>query len=308
MEPYNRRSGGEKTDGFVTRDQLEDELVRKAQEKYRVDAEDVRALVPEVLRSCKDLPARVEAGETMRQLQRTRAYSDAVKAIRRKVYYHLRRYTPDKEVLCQLAEQLRGHVDNGDREGVESVCREIGNRHASARERMSDMASFNARLMPYFEDARSLLDVGCGVYPLFFPFTEVAQNLASYVAADCDETALKAVDAFCGYVPHDVLTPLYWDIAAGLEQLLSKAPRRHFDLALMLKVVPVLRRRNAEMLEILKQVPADVVVITGSTRSMTGNRDITRREKSVLHRFAEDADWTIRESFICGEEVGLVLA
>lgn len=58
-----------------------------------------------------------------------------------------------------------------------------------------------------------------------------------------------------------------------------------FDLALMLKLIPVIERQNPALLERLAAIPARRLLVTGSREAMTRREDISRRELASLRRF-----------------------
>jgi 16S rRNA (guanine(1405)-N(7))-methyltransferase len=89
------------------------------------------------------------------------------------------------------------------------------------------------------------------------------------------------------------------------EILPENLPR--FELALALKLVPVLKRRQPSALASLAKAPADKMLVTASRQSMTKKREIARREKKALLDFATLACRTSQADFEIENEFGFFL-
>lgn len=96
------------------------------------------------------------------------------------------------------------------------------------------------------------------------------------------------------------------DIADGWSAVTDAAGLDRFDLALLLKVVPVIERLRPRLLAVLREVPADLVVLTGAVTSMTRRERIDRRERRALLRFADRAGWQVLGELRTTDEVGPV--
>jgi 16S rRNA (guanine(1405)-N(7))-methyltransferase len=152
-----------------------------------------------------------------------------------------------------------------------------------------------------------VLDVGAGTFPLVFDFERFA-TIRRYVAADRDALAMRAVRAYGHWLGKDRLTAHDWDIVDGWSSLLSdEAMDDAFDVALMLKLIPVVKRRAPQALAILGAVPAERVVVTGSRQAMVKRRAIEGRERRDLEHFADAYGWIVRQHFETEDEVGLIL-
>ena len=80
-----------------------------------------------------------------------------------------------------------------------------------------------------------------------------------------------------------------------------------YDIALMLKLIPVIKRRVPQGLPVLGRVPARCLVLTGSREGMVKRRNVAGRERRVLEDFARDFDWRVVDSFETPDEIGLIL-
>ena len=77
-----------------------------------------------------------------------------------------------------------------------------------------------------------------------------------------------------------------------------------YDLAVMLKLVPVLGRLDGAAAEALGRVPAARLFVTGCMESMTRHQRIEARERAVLQRFLAAAGRAVLAEFRAGDEFG----
>ena len=81
-----------------------------------------------------------------------------------------------------------------------------------------------------------------------------------------------------------------------------------FDLALMLKLIPVVQRQQRELIPLLLTVPAKSFLVTGSRYALTKNMDIEGRERKVIKDFIEKSGKNLTESLNTKNEFGYLLA
>jgi hypothetical protein len=103
---------------------------------------------------------------------------------------------------------------------------------------------------------------------------------------------VQALEAFAAR-RGDAFSVRAWSIADGWEPLLRASGIAMFDVALMLKLVPVVARQEPEHLAILAAVPARRIVVSGSREAMAKRRSIARRERAVLDDFIAGAGWRV---------------
>ncbi|MEM9557169.1 MAG: hypothetical protein AAGC60_23120 [Acidobacteriota bacterium] len=299
-------------------DSVVDALAADVASDYRIEPAEARTLLrPLVERDTKLRKALTKAPDLV-GLQRMRAYRDARKKARKEVYYILRQYkraTPSGDDLPTLTEALRGAEDA---DAVESAARALLEAHSSTRERLSGRASFDRQLLAALGAPRSILDVGGGVYPLMFPFSALAasspKKLERYVALDRDAAVTDAVAAYAAahtaaHPDSDLATTLEayrWDLRDGWSAM--EAPPGGFDVALLLKVVPVVARQEPALLDVLASTPARRLVVSGSRVALAKKTDIEHRERTLLRRWAEAHDFRpIGDEILVDEEFALVL-
>jgi 16S rRNA (guanine(1405)-N(7))-methyltransferase len=286
--------------------QLVDEIVETLIRRYRIDAAVAKKNVEDVFRASKDLHKVFEKETTPEKIKRTRAFKDAVAAIKRNTYYGLRRYSTDQQTQTELIKQLARAVDPSAEE-IKKLAAELAASHASTKERIKDADEFYRRLLDLIGSPETILDVGSGMQPLLFPFDSLADKYSLYLAADKDAASIAAVDAYGRARKDERLLAVNWDIREGWEPLLSRNGFNEFDVAFLFKLIPVVGRQKPEYLDILRKTPAKIWVLTGSKISLTKNQSIEKRERAALQRFIETTGCRTIAEFSAGEEFGFIL-
>jgi Ribosomal RNA methyltransferase (FmrO) len=282
------------------------ELTRSVAARYRVDPEEAAGLVAEALAGRRDLERLARRGLDTARLGRTGEWKAAATVARRRVYHRLRRYDRDPPGQAPLAELDRWPgLAPAERE---EVLRRVAAGHVSCLERLGSLDDLNRRLLSLRPSPRSVLDVGCGRYPLLFPFDAAGRGVERYAAMDKDGACVELVDRYARARGDGRLMAVRADVADGWSAVRVAAGLDRFDLALLLQAVPVLRRLRPRCLAVLAEVPAELVVLTGAVRSMTRRERIDRRERGTLLGFAGDAGWRVLGEFRTADEVGVVAA
>ena len=98
-----------------------------------------------------------------------------------------------------------------------------------------------------------------------------------------------------------------WEIRDGWTAAVGSERSAKFDVALMLKLVPVIGRQSPELLPILASVPARRLVVSGSRQALAKRRSIEARELSVLRDFARKYEFREVGHFDTEDEIALVL-
>ncbi len=288
--------------------ELVDDIVARVVCRYRISPADAAPIVRAELTKDRELRQIALSGRSVKQLARMGAYKRAVTNARRRVYYHLRRYKAQvgdgERTFESLTEQLRNSTDT---DTSRTIALEIAAMHVSTRERVDWLEQFNHQLLSAIGGCRTILDVGCGVYPLTFPFDDPRVELENYVAVDKDPVVVEAVSAFVHATRNDGLITVRWDIRDGWESLLAKSGRERFDVGFLFKLIPVLNRRDRPMLEVLAHTPGDCLVVTGSKVSMTRGKSVERRERAVIGRFCQTSHRQVAGEFSTDNEFALVL-
>ena len=135
-------------------------------------------------------------------------------------------------------------------------------RHASTRERLplSETDAMYARLFEIMGRPKSVLDLACGVNPLY-----LAARGVDVTGMDISGSAVEAVNRF-GEVYHMSARAVCADLLCP-----GTIPRARFDAALLFKLLPLLeRQRDGASLDVMNAVRADWLVVSFPTRTLGG--------------------------------------
>ena len=284
--------------------QLATDLCEVVVDRYRISPADAARIIHDTFALNQQLRAAVLDGNSAARLKRNRAYKQAASDARRNVYYHLRTYRTDAAQLDELIGKLQQAGPNSPVENVEQTISAILQSHASTRERLPFQEEFYQRIFEVASPPTTIVDVGCGIHPLMFPWDSPwSEQITTYVALD-HNTHDTACNQACAEFRNaeEKLIPLQWSISDGWRSPLQHTVDNSFDLALMMKVIPVVNRQQRELLPILCETPASHWLLTGSRVSMTKRRSIERREKRVMADFLRLANRSIKAEFVVGEE------
>lgn len=196
---------------------------------------------------------------------RARGEADAVKRVKRRLHQAVVAYRPAtgraQDDMAALRSSWQGRLDDP---AFRDACAAVLRRHASTRERLEDIEGFFGAIWAVTGGSpRSLVDLGCGMDPLLLPWMGLSPD-AMYRAVDVDGAQLAVVDAFLSLVgqPH----------AVEVRDLAADGWRGEpVDVALLLKLVPLLDRRSRSAVDrLLAGIPARHVVVSFPLRSLGG--------------------------------------
>ena len=281
------------------------ELSSQVAAYYRVEPETAARLVAEALAGRRDLERLLGRDLDTDQLRRTREYRAAATAARRHVYYRLRRY--DRE-WGQAPPADLDRWPGLARAERQRLLRRVAAGHVSTLERLGSLEELHRRVFSLQPSPQSVVDVGCGRYPLVFPLDGAGRCVQRYAAVDKDPGCIELVGRYARARGDGRLVAVRADVADGWSAVTGAAGVDRFDLALLLQAVPVIRRLRPRTLAVLAEVPAELVVLTGAVRSMTRRERIDRRERGTLLRFADAAGWPVLAEFRTADEVGVLAA
>ena len=173
-------------------------------------------------------------------------------------------------------------------------------RHTSTRERLplSDMDAVYDRIFAITGRTRSILDLACGINPLYLGARGVTT-----VGVDISGAAVRAINAF-----HEVYG---MPVCAVCADLLSAdaIPKEHFDAALLFKLLPLLERQETGgAARVMEAVNAPRLVVSFPTRTLGGHS--VGMAVNYAHWMEEHLprDMAILEQFRTGNELYYIIA
>ncbi len=293
---------------------LQQELKRDLLKKYRIAEGHAEELILEHLRKDTELLKLLSQKDNLKHIQRTRSYKNFRKRLSERTYYALRQYNQKQELQEQLLAKLIDMPSSTDSDVQEKLFHELAATHLSTKERLAYAEEFYQALEAELQSAKTILDVGCGLHPLMFPFQHFP-NIGSFTALERDQTCSsilrqlerlkeETTSGLAGEKANVVFSFHQWQLNDAWQVLKGE----HYDLAFLLKLVPVVARQDSDLLMILAEVPADRLVISGSLYSMTKQQRIDRRERKVISRFIKDAGREVLREIVIGEELIYIVA
>jgi 16S rRNA (guanine(1405)-N(7))-methyltransferase len=284
-------------------------IVEKALKKYKIDADTATGIVMETMEKRPKLMHLLEQELPLKEILKTRAYDDVDNEARRRIYYELRQYHKDIADRESMITELSLSVCSPSSPGVDyqGIIRRLVQSHVSTKERLNSLDTFYEGLFKYLGAPTSIVDVGCGLHPLLFPFTGAGNSVARYTALDKDKTSISALEAFSKLLDNNILQPISWNIKEGWRGVPEKSGVRQFDAAFLMKLVPVVYRIQRNLLDILLQTPAQTWVISGSRTSMTKYVEIEKRERRIIKEFIQQSGKEMIGEFSTEDEFCLIV-
>ena len=187
-------------------------------------------------------------------LTRHKGLKQADKAARAQLHQITGAYMSPQEFsrAGALLNQLRA----GDAQALEQLL----GLHASTRERQAAAIALYSRVFEVTGPPESILDLACGLNPL-------ALGALGY--------RVHGVEVHGGMVAliNEWAQALAWPVTAQVGDLLMDAPLPRAQLALMMKLMPVLEQQKAgAAMALLRRVPARYRLVTFPTRTLSGRR------------------------------------
>lgn len=272
---------------------------------YNIDADTAAEQIAPLIALDRPLQQALAEHPDFAAIARLRVFKNAEKAARKHVYNYLRRYRRADAGGAAALDVLEALTPGEGADIAARATRAVCEAHVSTAERLPSLTELQAILIAIAGEAVSILDVGAGVFPLLFPF-RACPKLECHRAVDKDKFAMRAVRAFARWNGLAILSALDWSIADGWDAVLPPG-RTEFDLALLLKVVPVVARQEPRLLEVLAKTPARRLLITGSKQAMAKRQAIAHREAAVIRSFADRYGLTICDQFETADEIGFVV-
>ena len=277
---------------------LINELVKlisgNALKKYRIEPGKAREIINHTLMKYPGLNKLLEKYPDVKLLRRTSAFDEINKNAKKTIYYYLRTYHQGSDEQKALIEKIRkSHISE-----KKELAIDLAATHSSVKERKSSLDEFYNKLAPYLDQAKNIIDVGCGLHPLTFPFNNFP--VERYLALDNNETSTDILKIAKSALEIKELTVKKWNISEGWQDVRKK--NQNFDLAFLMKLVPAVLRQDKELEKILLETPAETWIISGSKISLTKKQSIEKREHKIINKFIEKSEKQKTEEFsIAGE-------
>lgn len=273
--------------------------------RYRINPTDARAILEQHFAGQPKLLQKIAERYPAEDVTRLSDYRRVIKAVKKQVYYYLRQYHQELSKETDLKQRLQElNPISADSARLDDLIADLLSTHVSTQERFPYYETFYQVLFDLLDPPRTILDLGCGLHPLSFPFQQTVHALQLYIAIDKDAGAIETLAMYAPHVEPVHLEPVCADLATARW---ADYVDEQVDLTLMLKLIPVLQRYDKSVLPHLASVPTRLMLVTASAEAMTRRQSIRRREARVLRQFVALTGREVVANFEVGNEFGHLL-
>ncbi|MBF0101088.1 MAG: hypothetical protein HQK77_09300 [Desulfobacterales bacterium] len=281
--------------------------MEKISSHYKMDKPLVEKTIQTLLEKHPDVYQLMIQGQAYEEIQRRASYKRFIKAVKKDIYYQLRQYHVHQKESDALQGELKQLVlQEVPWEQMTCLLEQIMSTHISTKERLPFYKTFYHELFQVIDYPESIIDIGCGLHPLSYPF-HTHHHLKHYIAIDKDKQVISILNDLAPYLLPLIFKPLCMDLKDIHWENISYTQQKKCDLAFMLKIVPVIQRQNKALVNLLCNVPATWVFITGNIEAMTRKQTIYHREKQLLHEFIRLSGKKMIHTFYFDTEFGYLL-
>ncbi|HEX6180699.1 MAG TPA: hypothetical protein VFZ47_05595, partial [Chitinophagaceae bacterium] len=229
--------------------QVADDLAAMFVKDYKCSLQEARDFFYNNIIKNRDVSSLIVTVASEKQLLKNATFKNFVKQHKKELYYRLRQYKGDSESRQELLEALRStEVDPSELSRV-SLLENLAKLHVSSQERFAENNLLYDHLAGLMDNVHCIVDAGCGVQPLFFPYDHFPK-IEKYLALDKDKESVGLMNAFKNTfsAQYGWLLPRVWNISEGWNTVGVEHSVKTFDLALLFKLVPVVKRTSPALL------------------------------------------------------------
>lgn len=186
------------------------------------------------------------------------------------------KYKKEKDVVKSVKNKLHQISQSYMSDGFSRFLKCLGNNesvdftelmklHSSTNERLSFYNEFYDDIFSVVGSVGSILDIACGLNPIMLGeyLLKNDYKLEAYIAEDININALEAVKCYYDKTNRPVVV--------NASDLLTKIPKVSVDVALMLKLVPLLEQQKKDYYKhVLNELSAKFVVVSFPLTTMSG--------------------------------------
>lgn len=227
------------------------------------------------------------------EVHASRNASDAVKRVKRRLHQLVGAYIDHRPpgfadiALLKEAQTL---------EQRRAVCLSILQKHASTRERLSNLENTYQAIFDGLPHPGDVLDLACGIGPLARPFMPIPV-----------ETRFHCFDAHKGLVVFviEALHRMGYPADGGEWNVFEGAPPISADIALLLKTAPLLMQYDRACVSpILDSIKAPIIVVSFPIASLGGRkRRLGEHSAAAFRALIRHDKFEVRELEVEGEIV-----
>jgi 16S rRNA (guanine(1405)-N(7))-methyltransferase len=224
-----------------------------------------------------------------RELAKGRSVKEAIKETKNLLHQTYGAFAPHLPSYERWLEELQAVAGDGPVPrcpAFRQACARIMAQHTSTAERLPYLEEFY-RPLGSLGPIHSVLDIGCGLHPLAFPWMRLPADV-SYRCYDIDAQAAPFLTQFFALAGLDGIATV-WDAALA-------PPPEQADVAILLKVVPVLDTQVRDAgFALLRALAVRWLLVSFPTRSLSGRaRGMLQSYSSRFRLLAQQEGWSLR--------------
>lgn len=232
-----------------------------------------------------------------RELVTRRSLKEAIKATKNKLHQIGGAYFTTKVDYARALADLRAAA--ADEAAFRAACRAVMGLHASTRERLPILEEFYRLTLADLPPVRMVLDVACGLNALAWPWMPFGRE-TRYVGCDIYADMVGFVAEFMQ------LAGIAGETAVC--DVITQSPSQPVDLALLLKLLPVLEQVDGTAVpRLLDTLQARYLLISFPTASLGGQgKGMVDNYEAQFWRWAAGRNWQVRRFLFATELAFLV--
>ena len=265
------------------------------------DLEKLDSLVAAVVKKskyktiCVDIIRRI--GE--QEMAKRASLKEAIKCTCSKLHQVSGAFLENHPDFSQWLTQLEGLPQDLNSIEIKQYCREKMQAHASTYERLPIMDEFFQRCLRSLAPIHSLLDLGCGLNPLALPWMPLDED-----------PMYQGLDIFADMTGFDQQFLQHTRLRGRVScaDFLGKFPKQRFQVALALKIIPLIDQIEKENTrQWLENIPADHVLISFPVFSLSGKgKGMLENYTKRFTQMIEGGNWKM-ERFEFSTELAFLL-
>lgn len=263
----------------------------KVKRTYKIDEDEIEKRFTSNAIKNKEFLKKIENGN-LKDFENWSSFKEILKKTKKEIYYILRQYKRNEAQRKTLLDELEKVLE---KEGISSNAIEIHKKilctHISSIERINFYQEFYQKIFEIIGKPKRILDISCGMNPFSLPFMRL-DNLM-YICTEVKEEECEFINSYFEIISKYINLKAkaikldLFDLESSEFQrnFIEKNKLIEFDVAFLLKLIPVMERLKRGISDyILSWIPSNILVISGSKKSMVKGKKIGKKEENLIKR------------------------
>lgn len=268
--------------------------VERIIKRYKISAEQAEEFfLDEAMKSKAFMESVLEFSEK-KNFRKWHEYKRVMKKTKKNIYYYLRQYKHEpQEEIKKKFEELKEKLKKEKLEKTLDLHKELLSMHISSRERIGFYEEFYEKIFEVTGKPESLLDVSCGFNYFSLPLAKVKK--LNFVGTEYKKEFVEQMNQYFKLIENSgikgkgFLLDLKNTDFETRNELMDLNNGKNFDLAFLLKLIPVMEREKRGLTEnLLDLIPAEWIVLSCSKESMTKKEKIAFKETGIINKFIKE--------------------